>query len=193
MPASTSRTPARTFSGVSRLMRPSSSSSPQSPHVEPGGRCVHRFVTDRAPSPLVTRCSPGYPARDARSFSAAACTDRLVYPAENDAARLRRLRRWARARTDGPLSYAPAEAPARPRGVGGGLRDRAPRRRRRADLPALAHARLRGLDDLALPPDRWPHAGRRPRTDPRRHRLRLRRRRGRAPESLAVRPLLRRP
>ena len=31
--------------GVSRLMRPSSSSSPQSPHVEPGGRCVHRFVT----------------------------------------------------------------------------------------------------------------------------------------------------
>jgi hypothetical protein len=27
------------------LMRPSSSSSPQSPHVEPSGRCIHRFVT----------------------------------------------------------------------------------------------------------------------------------------------------
>src|SRR4051812_26008668 len=42
MPASTSRTPCNTFSGVTRLMRPSSSSSPQSPQVEPGGRCVHR-------------------------------------------------------------------------------------------------------------------------------------------------------
>src|SRR5665213_1251749 len=50
MPASTSRTPARTLSGVSRLMRPSSSSSPQSPQVEPGGRCVHRFVTAWSPS-----------------------------------------------------------------------------------------------------------------------------------------------
>ena len=50
MPASTSRTPSRTFSGVSRLMRPSSSSSPQSPQVEPGGRCFHRFVTLSSPS-----------------------------------------------------------------------------------------------------------------------------------------------
>src|SRR5262245_1511480 len=45
MPASTSLTPWRTLSGVSRLMRPSSSSSPQSPHVEPSGRCFHRFAT----------------------------------------------------------------------------------------------------------------------------------------------------
>src|SRR6516165_10713559 len=45
MPACTSRTPWRTFSGVRRLMRPSSSSSPQSPHVDPGGRSFHRFVT----------------------------------------------------------------------------------------------------------------------------------------------------
>src|SRR6187397_290630 len=45
MPCSTSRTPSRTFSGVSRLMRPSSSSSPQSPQVEPSGRCFHRFAT----------------------------------------------------------------------------------------------------------------------------------------------------
>ena len=40
----TSRTPSRTFSGVSRLMRPSSSSSPQSPQVEPSGRRCHRVV-----------------------------------------------------------------------------------------------------------------------------------------------------
>ena len=53
--------PARTFSGVSRLMRPSSSSSPQSPQVEPSGRCVHRFVTAVHPTrPHI------------------ACTDRLV-------------------------------------------------------------------------------------------------------------------
>src|SRR6516162_7454495 len=45
MPAWTSRTPWRTFSGVGGLMRPSSSSSPQSPHVDPGGRSFHRFVT----------------------------------------------------------------------------------------------------------------------------------------------------
>ena len=62
MPASTSRTPWRTFSGVSRLMRPSSSSSPQSPQVEPGGRCFHRFVTISSPSgrgherPALQRC-----------------------------------------------------------------------------------------------------------------------------------------
>ena len=56
MPASTSRTPWSTFSGVSRLMRPSSSSSPQSPQVEPGGRCFHRFVTASSPS---SRSVPG--------------------------------------------------------------------------------------------------------------------------------------
>src|SRR5271169_1392562 len=49
MPASTSRTPWSTFSGVSRLMRPSSSSSPQSPHVEPGGRCFHRLLMRSSP------------------------------------------------------------------------------------------------------------------------------------------------
>src|SRR5579864_4238049 len=43
-PACTSRTPCSTFSWVMRLMRPSSSSSPQSPHVEPPGRCTHRFA-----------------------------------------------------------------------------------------------------------------------------------------------------
>ena len=52
MPASTSRTPWRTFSGVIRLMRPSSSSSPQSPHVEPSGRRCHRLLTAlRRPCP----------------------------------------------------------------------------------------------------------------------------------------------
>src|SRR5215471_19127700 len=45
LPACTSLTPSSTFSDVMRLIRPSSSSSPQSPHVEPSGRCTHRFAT----------------------------------------------------------------------------------------------------------------------------------------------------
>src|ERR1700722_4465255 len=45
LPACTSLTPSSTFSDVMRLIRPSSSSSPQSPHVEPSGRRTHRFVT----------------------------------------------------------------------------------------------------------------------------------------------------
>src|SRR5262245_4507711 len=65
MPASTSRTPSSSFAGVSRLMRPSSSSSPQSPHVEPGGRCFHRLVTSLL---LQDSATPGI-----------RCTDRLVY------------------------------------------------------------------------------------------------------------------
>ena len=52
MPASTSRTPCRTFSGVSRLMRPSSSSSPQSPPTSSRPeRCCHRFVTSSVVGP----------------------------------------------------------------------------------------------------------------------------------------------
>ena len=51
MPARTSATPWRTFSGVSRLIRPSSSSSPQSPQVDPSGRCVQRFETGSATVP----------------------------------------------------------------------------------------------------------------------------------------------
>ncbi len=47
------------FSGVSKLIRPSSSSSPQSPHVEPGGRCFHRLVT--ASSPLVRLVATVWP------------------------------------------------------------------------------------------------------------------------------------
>src|ERR1700742_43564 len=45
LPACTSLTPSSTFSDVMRLIRPSSSSSPQSPHVEPSGRRAHRFAT----------------------------------------------------------------------------------------------------------------------------------------------------
>src|SRR5262249_48216513 len=45
MPVSTSRTPCSTFSGVIRLTRPNSSSSPQSPQVEPVGRCFQRCGT----------------------------------------------------------------------------------------------------------------------------------------------------
>src|SRR5882724_12105756 len=45
LPACTSLTPSSTFSEVMRLIRPSSSSSPQSPQVEPSGRRSHRFAT----------------------------------------------------------------------------------------------------------------------------------------------------
>src|ERR1017187_4256175 len=39
-------------------MRPSSSSSPQSPQVEPGGRCVQRFVTWFLPRPRPVHPTP---------------------------------------------------------------------------------------------------------------------------------------
>src|SRR3954449_6772226 len=84
MPASTSRTPSRTFSGVSRLTRPSSSSSPQSPQVEPSGRWIHRFVT-------------GAP----RTYRPV-CTDRLVdWPRYSIAATKRTLRRSGMAEQQG--------------------------------------------------------------------------------------------
>ena len=85
------------------------------------------------------------------------------------------------------------EAPARPRGLGGGLRDRAARRGRGADLPPAAHARVRGVDDLALPPDRRADARGRSRDDHRGPGPRRRRRRGHAPQPVALRALLRRP
>src|ERR1700722_4737781 len=49
LPACTSLTPSSTFSEVMRLIRPSSSSSPQSPQVEPSGRRAHRFATADPP------------------------------------------------------------------------------------------------------------------------------------------------
>src|ERR1700728_3511437 len=49
LPACTSLTPSSTFSDVMRLIRPSSSSSPQSPQVEPSGRCAQRFATADPP------------------------------------------------------------------------------------------------------------------------------------------------
>src|SRR3954470_22400970 len=62
MPCSTSRTPSRTFSGVTRLMRPSSSSSPKSPQVEPSGRWVQRLVTvpPRSSGLLARFCTDRY-------------------------------------------------------------------------------------------------------------------------------------
>ena len=57
----------------------------------------------------------------------------------------------------------------------------------------VAHAGVRGLDDLALPPDGRADARRRPRAHPRRHGPRRGRRPGDAPEPVAVRALLRRP
>src|SRR5262245_29759102 len=71
MPASTSRTPSSTFAGVTRLTRPSSSTSPQSPQVEPSGRRVHRFATSALLFPgriaeLAARAiAPGGRVRDA--------------------------------------------------------------------------------------------------------------------------------
>ena len=129
MPASTSRTPWSTFSGVSRLMRPSSSSSPQSPQVEPAGRCFHRFAMVPPPA----SCSGWYrcvPTRYLLTLRCAYRPDGLRLVA-HDEARFRRLRRRAPPRADRPVPHPPAEAPARPRGVGGGLRDRAARRGRR--------------------------------------------------------------
>src|ERR1700733_11100798 len=49
LPACTSPTPSSTFSDVMRLIRPSSSSSPQSPQVEPSGRRAQRFATADPP------------------------------------------------------------------------------------------------------------------------------------------------
>src|ERR1035438_5239709 len=80
-PASTSRTPSSTFSGVSRLIRPSSSSSPQSPQVDPSGRCFHRCVTCSSPSGRSTR----------RPAVCVACTDRLVYTPRRRVPRARPL------------------------------------------------------------------------------------------------------
>ena len=130
MPASTSRTPWRTFSGVSRLMRPSSSSSPQSPQVEPGGRCCHRFVTVRPP---LVRCSVP------TGWSSVATGVRAVREARfRYAGGHRMTKQDFVVSADGHLlepidlfKTRLPEAPARPRGVGGGLRDRAARRGRR--------------------------------------------------------------
>src|ERR1700759_4854576 len=52
LPACTSLTPSSTFSDVMRLIRPSSSSSPQSPQVEPSGRLTHRLATADLPTSL---------------------------------------------------------------------------------------------------------------------------------------------
>src|SRR5476651_958503 len=43
-PSFTSATPSSTFLGVIRFRRPNWSSSPQSPQVEPSGRCFQRFI-----------------------------------------------------------------------------------------------------------------------------------------------------
>ncbi len=87
----------------------------------------------------------------------------------------------------------PARPPARPGGVGRGDRGRAAGARRRHRVPQAAHARLRGLDRVALPPDQRPHPRGRPRDHPRGHGHRRRRRPGAAPEPLPVRPVHRPP
>ena len=200
---------------VSRLMRPSSSSSPQSPHVEPSGRCFHRFVTSHLLVRRSVRAGGSRPAsRRSRctvptgwsSFATqgSRCRRSTFPPDEqtsrpdaggriDDAEGLRRLGRRAPPRADRPVQGAPPRAPPRHGGVGGGDRDRALRRGRRHGLPQAAHARLRGLDGLALPPDERPHARGRSRDHPRGHGRRRRRRPGAAPEPVAVRPVHRPP
>ena len=111
----------------------------------------------------------------------------------NDAEGFRRLRRRAHPRADRSVPHPPAEAPPRPRRVGGGLRDRAAGRGRRSGLPSPAHLRLRGVDDLPLPPDQRPDARGRSRDHPRGHGHRRRRRPDHAPQPVPVRPVLRRP
>ena len=180
------------------MIRPSSSSSPQSPQVEPGGRCFHRFVTVLHSSssgavalyrPVGLVCDAGA----SRSSAQICLQNRRTEGTAHAGQALCRLRRRTHPRADRPVHDPPAQAPARPRGLGGGLRDRAARRGRGRHLPAAAHAWVRGLDDLALPPDRWAHARGRPRDDHRGPRPRRGRRRGHAPQPVALRPLLRRP
>ena len=93
-------------------MRPSSSSSPQSPQVEPGGRCFHRFVTASSSVSTVRRCMYRPVGLVARPVVVA----RLG--GSNDAQGLRRLGRRAPPRADRPVPHPPPEAPARPRRSG---------------------------------------------------------------------------
>ena len=210
MPAWTSRTPSRTFSGVTRLMRPSSSSSPQSPQVEPSGRCVQRFVMS---SPSRPAGGGLLPPRVVEMYRPVGLISQLRSRSQRTCFSARRATRVARHRrspgmtqkdfvvsADGHLlepidlfKTRLPEAPAPPGGVGGGVRDRALRRGRRPGLPQAAHARVRGLDRLALPPDERAHARGRPRHHPRGHGRRRGRRPGAAPEPLAVRALHRPP
>ena len=155
MPACTSATPWSTFSGVSRLMRPSSSSSPQSPQVDPGGRCVHRFVI--LVTPPRSRVAP--------YRSVVVACERRFAPHANDVSVPGRASHGTKdfvVSGDGhllePTDLFKTRLPKH-------LRDRAVweedfeldeplGRGRRHRLPAPAHRGLRGLDHLPLPPDR---------------------------------------
>ena len=110
-------------------MRPSSSSSPQSPQVEPAGRCFHRFVTAvplavdrRSIVPIGPRTDRSSPAvrkahRMTQKDFVVSADGHLLEPTDLFRTRLpKHLRDRAR--------------------LGGGLRDRAARRGRRPDLPA---------------------------------------------------------
>ncbi len=191
-------------------MRPSSSSSPQSPHVEPGGRCFHRFATlcsllaalDRrrasvallvptgwfsmrtrvAPASRGSRSASRPGIRSSAGRSAGMTQKELVVSADGhilEPTDLFRTRLPKHLRDRGVWEEDFEIEPL----VEGG----------RPDLPAPAHARVRGLDDLPLPPDRRADARGRPRHDPRGHGPRRGRRRRHAPEPVAVRALLRRP
>ena len=141
---------------------------------------------EQVDAPELVVVAPVAPRRAVRALlpalgHALQCTDRLAYSRKwgsriqrtcclahrggrtHDAEGLRRLGRRAPARAHRPVQDPPPEAPARPGGVGGGLRDRALRRGRRPGLPQAPHAGVRGLDGLAVPPDQRAHARGRPR------------------------------
>ena len=72
----------------------------------------------------------------------------------------RRLGRRAPRRADRPVPHAPAEAPARPRASGRRTSRSSRSSRAACGLRTRAHARLRRVDGLALPPlRRDPHTG----------------------------------
>ena len=186
MPASTSRTPWRTFSGVSRLMRPSSSSSPQSPHVEPAGRCVHRFVTADSMPSIGVACVPigpahGRPRPAGRSHA-------------HDAEGLRRLRPTGTS-SSRPTCSAPASRSTCAIARSGRRTSRSSRSSRAAPaiFRRLHTPGFEGWTVSRYRQTRRADARRRPRDDPRGHGPRRRRRPGDAPEPVAVRALLRRP
>ena len=118
-------------------MRPSSSSSPQSPQVEPSGRCC---------PPLRHGCPPSL--RVPTGWLTLATTVRAVENhvstrrSHDDREGLRRL--GATGTSSSPSTCSRPACPKHLRdrgGVGGGLRDRALRRGRRHGLPPAAHRR----------------------------------------------------
>ncbi len=125
--------PWSTLPGVTRLMRPSSSSSPQSPQVEPGGRCFHRFVTVSFPPGRVAMYRPvGLPSgEELRAVAPVILVHGRKGQHMPDKPFVVSADGHILEPTDLFITRLP-EAPARPGRVGGRLRDRATGRGRGA-------------------------------------------------------------